>query len=166
MKSLITLLLTFTMLAGCANGGGMMRWEAGPDFDDADFSESLTDFNYFMENAITDYDYGEIKFAPVAVLNVNARDYLVERVFVMDGGLAWVYYFIGDDQFKVTGYQSWKNISVFQSLEEQADRFTLKIRDQGGWWVTRMYTHPQYAEVIRSFIEAEVEKAGGEVIRG
>jgi len=144
----------------------MMRWEAGPDFDDADFSESLTDFNYFTENVITDYDYGEIKFAPAAGLSVDGRKYNVQRVLVMDGGLVWVAHNMIDDQFKVTGWQSWKNISVFQSLEEQPDRFTLKIRDQGGWWVTRMYTHPQSAEVIRSFIEAEVEKAGGEVIRG
>lgn len=166
MKSLITLLMTLTMLAGCANGGSM-RFEVGPDMDDADFSESLTDFNYLTENVITDYDYGEIKFAPAAGLAVDGRKYNVQRVFVMDGGLVWVAHNMIDDQFKVTGWLAWTNMAELQARKGgSVDRFSVKRLDQGSWFETRMYFGAHSLDEIQSFIVAEVQKAGGTVIEG
>jgi hypothetical protein len=166
MKSLITIFMTLTMLAGCANGGSM-RFEVGPDFDDADFSESLTDVNYFIENVITDYDYGEIKFAPAAGLAVYGRKYDVQRVLVMDGGLVWVAHNMIDDQFKVIGWLAWSNMAELQARQGGAvDRFSVKRLDQGSWYHTQMYFGAHSLDEIQSFIVAEVQRAGSTVTEG
>ena len=166
MRNLITLFLAVGLLAGCANGGSM-RFEVGPDLDDADFSESLNEVNLFLEYEIKDYDYGEIKFAPAASLVVDGRLYDVQRVLVMDGGLLWVSHNMIDDQFRAIGWLAWSNMAELQARKGgKVDSFSVKRLDQGSWFETRIYQGTHSRDEIQSFIVAGVQKAGGTVIEG
>lgn len=165
MKRLLVIFLAFSVLTGCANGGSM-PFEVGPNLEDQDFEEALTEVNAFKKLIVESYDYGEIKYAPVAYVMVDGFSKAVDRALVTDGGIIWVGYNMVDGQFKVRGMIQWSNVSSILSEIDGVGYLTILHAPDGGVWNIRLYPGPTgeaSVEKIQKFIVSKAGESGATI---